>query len=118
KLPDAPAFRLPRRDAMAAMLRADLAAARVAWIEEAPEGSELRQKREQSDLLAEVDAAGDVVDFHSLRHTFITNLAASGVHPKVAQELARHSTITLTMDRYAHAAWESMTAALERLPDL
>jgi integrase len=118
KLPDAPAFRLPRRDAMAAMLRADLAAARVAWIEEAPEGSELRQKREQSDFLAEVDAAGDVVDFHSLRHTFITNLAASGVHPKVAQELARHSTITLTMDRYTHSAWESMTAALERLPDL
>jgi hypothetical protein len=29
-----------------------------------------------------------VADFHSLRHTFITNLAASG--------------ITLTLDRYTH----------------
>src|SRR5690606_6646738 len=44
--------------------------------------------------------------------------AASGVHPKLAQELARHSTITLTMDRYTHTAWENMAAALERLPDL
>ena len=39
--------------------------------------------------------------FHALRHTFITNLARSGVHPKTAQSLARHSTITLTMDRYS-----------------
>lgn len=24
------------------------------------------------------------------------------MHPKIAQQLARHSTITLTMDRYSH----------------
>jgi integrase len=55
-------------------------------------------------------------DFHALRHTFITNLARSGVHPKVAQDLARHSTITLTMDRYTHTALETQVEALERLP--
>jgi integrase len=44
------------------------------------------------------DASKRVVDFHALRHTFITSLAKSGVHPKTAQMLARHSTITLTMD--------------------
>ena len=26
-----------------------------------------------------------IADFHSLRHTFISNLAAGGVHPKLAQ---------------------------------
>ena len=30
------------------------------------------------------------------RRTFISNLARGGVHPKVAQQLARYSTITLT----------------------
>src|SRR5262249_28816116 len=57
-------------------------------------------------------------DFHALRHTFITNLANGGVHPKVAQALARHSTITLTMDRYSHTLVEEQSAALAALPDL
>ncbi len=70
---------------MADMLRADLAAARAAWIEEAPEGSELRRQREQSDFLANVNSAAQVADFHCLRHTFVTNLANGGVHPKVAK---------------------------------
>jgi integrase len=38
------------------------------------------------------DSDGKYADFHSLRHTFITLLARSGVHPKTAQDLARHST--------------------------
>ena len=59
-----------------------------------------------------------VTDFHALRHTFITNLAQAGVHPKTAQALARHSTITLTMDRYTHALQEDQTRALDVLPSL
>jgi hypothetical protein len=58
------------------------------------------------------------LDFHALRHTFLTNLARSGVHPKVAQALARHSTITLTMDRYTHTVLEDQVKALAKLPDL
>jgi integrase len=65
-----------------------------------------------------VDDAGRYADFHALRHTFITNLARSGVHPKVAQDLARHSTIQLTLDRYTHTALETQVEALEKLPDL
>ncbi len=102
---------------MADMLRADLAAARAEWIQDAQQAQELA-RREQSDFLAETDREGHVVDFHGLRHTFITNLATSGVHPKVAQELARHSHIGLTKDRYTHAAWESMADALDRLPSI
>ena len=57
-------------------------------------------------------------DFHSLRHTFVSNLAAGGVHPKLAQQLARHSTITLTMDRYAHVGLLDVSGALESLPNI
>jgi hypothetical protein len=65
-----------------------------------------------------VDAHGRVFDFHALRHQFMRNLAAAGVHSKVAQTLARHSTITLTMDRYTHLGLVDQTAALDLLPDL
>ncbi len=64
------------------------------------------------------DEAGRVADFHALRHTFITNLARTGVHPKVAQQLARHSTITLTMDRYSHLVIGELADGLSALPEL
>ena len=38
------------------------------------------------------------------------------VPPKLAQQLARHSTITLTMDRYSHIGLLDMNAALQSLP--
>jgi integrase len=65
-----------------------------------------------------VKTALGVVDFHALRHTFITRLARSGVSPAVAKTLARHSTITLTMDRYTHTLMSDQRAALNRLPNL
>ena len=64
------------------------------------------------------DESGRVVDLHALRHTFLTNLARGGVHPKTAQALTRHSTITLTMDRYTHSIREEERQALSALPDL
>ena len=42
------------------------------------------------------------VRVHDLRHTAATLLLAEGVHPKVVQELLRHSSITLTLDTYSH----------------
>jgi len=68
--------------------------------------------------LAYRDDEGRFADFHSLRHTFITNLANGGVHPKKAQALARHCTIGLTMDRYTHTVHGELAGALEALPDL
>ncbi len=75
-------------------------------------------QRSESALFCPVDGAGRVADFRSLRHTFISNIAASGVHPKVAQQLARDSTITLTMDRYSHLGLIDMTAGLSALPGI
>ena len=64
------------------------------------------------------DTRGKVCDFHSLRVTFITRLARAGVTPVVAKTLARHSTITLTMDVYTDIAECDERAALAMLPPL
>ena len=63
------------------------------------------------------DRDGRVVDFHALRHTFVTNLARSGVHPTVAQRLARHSDVNLTLSRYTHTTLEAQGEAVRALPD-
>ncbi len=48
----------------------------------------------------------------------VSRLAESGVHPKMAQILARHSTISLTMDYYTHLGIHDQTAALDKLPPI
>ena len=119
KLPGAVAFPMPAADgAGAIMVRADLTAARATWLQEADGKPVEHEAREKSDTLKDEDSAGRIVDFHALRHTFISNLAAGGVHPKIAQALARHSTIALTMDRYTHLEVANQAAALDALPDL
>jgi integrase len=62
--------------------------------------------------------AGRCFDFHALRGQFISQLAARGVHPKVAQTLPRHSTITLTMDFFTHLNVFDVAGGLDRLPAL
>ena len=96
------------------LIRRDLANARTTWIGEASSDRE-RDDRTASNFLTYRDSAGRVADFHSLRHRFITELVKAGVHPKDAKELARHSTITLTMDRYAHVGLRDTAAALSKL---
>ena len=80
----------------AAMLRGDLTAAGLAY----------------------TDDAGGTFDFHALRHQFISMLAAAGVHPKEAQELARHSDINLTLSRYTHVGLRDTAAAVGKLPSM
>jgi integrase len=63
-----------------------------------------------------VDDHGRYADFHALRHTFISSLAKAGVHPLKAKELARHSTITLTMDVYSHVETDELRDALGSVP--
>jgi len=97
------------------MIEKDLAAARDKWIKEAPTAAE-RRRRERSSFLASVDHNGLYADFHSLRKTFITNLSRAGVSPKMAQSLARHSDINLTMNTYTMLAVQDQAAAVECLP--
>jgi len=97
------------------MLHVDLAAAREAWIAAAKAPAE-RKKREGTDFLKDVDGAGRVIDMHSLRHTCGAMLSATGVNVKTVQSLMRHSTITLTMDRYGHTFAGDESAAVGKLP--
>jgi len=62
------------------------------------------------------DDADRVADFHALRHSYITLLERSGVSPKLAQELARHSDIRLTMNVYTHARLHDLAGAVDGLP--
>ena len=59
-----------------------------------------------------------VVDFHALRHTYISRLVRSGVNIKLAQELARHSSPILTLGRYAHVDMSDKANAVARVPEL
>jgi hypothetical protein len=55
-------------------------------------------------------------DFRSLRHWFITRPARAGISPKMAQTLARHSDVRLTLGLYAHVTRHDQTAAIESRP--
>ena len=72
----------------------------------------------RSSFLEYRDGSGRIASFHSLRHTFITNLARGKVHPKNAQALARHSTIDLTMNAYTHTVLGDLATDVDRLPAL
>ena len=89
------------------MIRADLAA------------TEIKDKfgKAIKEAVPYIDDAGRYADFHSLRHTTGSLLAASGVHPKIAQSLMRHSDINLTMARYTHIFRGQESQAVESLPD-
>ncbi len=106
-----------RPERTAEMLREDMTRARTAWIEKAKDDKE-KQAREESQFLRHADASGRVVDFHALRMTFITNLSRSGVMPKTAQVLARHSTINLTMNTYTMISVNDQAIAVETLPPI
>ena len=95
KKPGAPVFDMSRWDwhRTARMMREDLAAAGIDY----------------------QDASKRFVDFHALRHTYISNIGRLPVSLKTHQELARHSEPSLTM-RYTHARLDDKVRALEALP--
>lgn len=45
--------------------------------------------------------------FHTLRHTYTTNLLTNEAQPKDVQELLGHSDVSTTMNVYAHATREA-----------
>ena len=115
KTPTAPLFKVPK-NGLSKMLQVDIENARNAWIDDAKDAPEEYRRRTESDFL-QVQTDEGKLDFHSLRHTFGSLLAANGVHPKIAQELMRHSNINLTMGIYTHAQTSQVEAAVNNLPD-
>jgi integrase len=86
---DAPLFKTPPKNDAVKIIRADLAAAGVEDVGR--------------------------VDFHALRHTFITMLAAQQIRPEILQKLARHRNIQTTMSYYVHWRPQDERLAVERL---
>jgi len=82
----------------AEMLRIDLEVAGVPYAVEGPDGP----------LFA---------DFHSLRHTYLTLGGRAGIDLRTLQELAGHSTPTLTA-RYSHRRLHDLAGAVEKLPSM
>ena len=114
KLAGVTVFQMPKEHDVADMLRADMAAARLAWLNTFQEPQE-RIERDASDFLQSVDSEGERLDFHSLRHTCASWLIKSGADVKTVQTIMRHSDIRLTMDRYGHLFPGSEAAAIERI---
>lgn len=97
------------------MMNADLRVARKKWIEESETDQE-KASRAQTSFLKYQNNAGLFADFHSNRHTFITNLEHSRASVREAQSLARHSDSGLTLGTYTHIDLADQLAAIRRLP--
>ncbi len=111
-------------------IRRELAEELRRWIQDAELGpesplwgnlTEHTAKMLKKDLeaagIAYVDEAGLYADFHALRHSYVSLITQGGVHPKLAQKLARHSDINLTMSRYSHTLLSDEAEALDVLPE-
>jgi hypothetical protein len=94
-LPEAPAFALGAKKSGAEMLKDDLEAAGLKYIED-----------------------GRYFDFHALRHQFGSMLAAANVPVKAAMDLMRHSDVNLTMALYSHMALTTKAEAMEMMAPL
>jgi integrase/recombinase XerC len=81
----------------AEMLRLDLEAAGIPYAVEGPDGPLF-------------------VDFHALRHTYLTLGGRAGIDLRTLQGLAGHSTPNLTA-RYSHRRLYDLAGAVEKLPD-
>lgn len=86
------------RGKAAEMLRADLEAVGIPYAVEGPDGPEY-------------------ADFHALRHSFLTMGGRSGIDLRTLQELAGHSTPTLTA-RYMHVRLRDAAGAVDKMPNL
>jgi integrase len=59
-----------------------------------------------------------VVDFHALRHTYVTRLVRAGIPLAQVQILARHADVATTLKHYTHLSTAETAAALAALPPL
>jgi site-specific recombinase XerD len=70
-------------------------------------------------LRRDLEAAGITAwadyDFHSLRHSYITQVVKSGASVKICQQLARHADPRLTMNVYSHLTVHDLSHGLEGL---
>lgn len=54
---------------------------------------------------------------HVCRHTFCSNMAKSGMNPKVLQEIMGHSDISVTLDTYTHLNFDDIKQEMKNIVD-
>jgi integrase len=82
-----------------------------------PDGSPLTRSAIEAALRHACKLAGlRRIGSHVLRHTFCSHLAMRGAAPKAIQELAGHSTLSMTL-RYMHLAPSALREAIGLLDD-
>ena len=82
-----------------------------------PNGQTVKQDLEAAGI-EQIDGDGRRVDFHALRHTFVTNISRTGVSSRIRMEAARHSDQRLTDHIYTDASRLPTADAFQKLPRL
>lgn len=60
----------------------------------------------------------EVMNFHTLRHTFATMCIEAGVDIKCLSEILGHSSVNITLNRYVHPTMDMKRANMEKLASL
>ena len=95
---------LPLKPALAEQLKAFLATKTPqAKAFNVPEKCYLMIQHDLEPAGIEYETDDGFADFHALRHTFGTMLVRAGVDVKTCMELMRHSSVSLTLELYAHS---------------
>lgn len=55
---------------------------------------------------------------HVCRHTYCSNMAKSGMNPKILQYLMGHSDIAVTLNVYTHIGLDDATEELRKLEEM
>lgn len=72
-----------------------------------PNGNLIRNSTYNKSLESICRKAGiECFSMHTLRHTFATRCAESGMNPKTLQSILGHSNISVTMDIYVHCTYD------------
>jgi len=100
-------FRVPR--GLVRIMDRDLVAAGIA-----------RRVRDENGVyrIDKRDDQGRTIDVHALRHTTATFLARSGVAPRTAQSIMRHSDVRLTLGTYTDPRLLDTAKAVDALPKM
>ena len=75
-------------------------------------------KKDYSNCNIEIYGVNERCDFHSLRKTYLTYLVLGGLHPRIVQELARHSNYNLTAKLYTDVGLLDTKASLDIISPL
>lgn len=111
---------LPMPDVLVPMYESQLPAAQPdGFVFSTAAGQPLANGTPNRVLKRALKAAGldESVTFHGLRHSFIAAAIQARIPLKVIQELAGHSSITITMDRYGHLLPGAQEEAIKAVSD-